>query len=98
MSKYIPIKQIISLEINVSEKIDNENLKDFVLTSLSINNKIFSNKDLIYNSHIDKLNQYQMIVIDKNYKYVAFQIFELLYKKKVEGLDLYLCDDFFLFI
>ena len=95
MSKYIPIKQIISLEINVSEKIDNENLKDFVLTSLSINNKIFSNKDLIYNSHIDKLNQYQMIVIDKNYKYVAFQIFELFYDKKVEGLDLYLCDDFF---
>ena len=33
MSKYIPIKQIISLEINVSEKIDNENLKDFVLTT-----------------------------------------------------------------
>ena len=95
MSKYIPIKQIISLEINVSEKIDNENLKDFVLTSLSINNKIFSNKDLIYNSHIDKLNQYQMIVIDKNYNYVAFQIFELFYDKKVEGLDLYLCDDFF---
>ena len=95
MSKYIPIKQIISLEINVSEKIDNEILKDFVLTSLSINNKIFSNKDLIYNSHIDKLNQYQMIVIDKNYKYVAFQIFELFYDKKVEGLDLYLCDDFF---
>ena len=42
------VEQIISLEINVSEKIDNENLKDFVLTSLSINNKIFSNKDLIY--------------------------------------------------
>jgi hypothetical protein len=95
MSKYIPNKQIISLEINVSEKIDNKNLKDFIFTSLSINNKKFSNNDFIYNTHIDKLNQYQIIVIDKNYKYVVFQIFELFYDKKVEGLDLYLCDDFF---
>ena len=55
MSKYIPIKQIISLEINVSEKIDNENLKDFVLTSLSINNKIFSNKDLEQIIHMLRL-------------------------------------------
>ena len=54
MSKYIPIKQIISLEINVSEKIDNENLKDFVLTSLSINNKIFSNKRKFRNKRYDK--------------------------------------------
>lgn len=44
MSKYIPIKQIISLEINVSEKIDNENLKDFVLTSLSMIIKFFQIK------------------------------------------------------
>lgn len=95
MSKYIPNKQIISLEINVSEKIDNKNLKDFIFTSLSINNKKFSNNDFIYNTHIDKLNQYQIIVIDKNYKYVVFQIFELFYDKKAEGLDLYLCDDFF---
>jgi hypothetical protein len=95
MLKFIPIEQIISLEIDVSEKIDNKNLKDFVLTSLNLNNKNFSSDTLMYVNYIEELKQYQIIVFTNEYKYVAFQIFELFYDKKVKGLDLYLCDDFF---
>ena len=47
MTNYACVKNIVSLEIDVSEKIDKENLKDFAFTSLILNNKNFSKNDLI---------------------------------------------------
>jgi hypothetical protein len=95
MLEFISLEQIISVEINVSEKIDDKNLKDFVLTSLELNNKTFNNNDLIYATYIEELNQYQIFILNNQYKIATFQVFELLYEEKSEGLDLYLADDFF---
>jgi hypothetical protein len=95
MLNIIPLEQLISIEINVSEKIDDKNLKDFVLTSLELNNKNYSNNDLIYATYIEELNQYQIFIVNYKYKIATFQIFELFYEEKTEGLDLYLADDFF---
>ena len=95
MTNYACVKNIVSLEIDVSEKIDKENLKDFAFTSLTLNNKNFSNNDLIYINYIEELKQYQILLITNNHKYLLFQIFELFYDKETRGLDLYLGDDFF---
>lgn len=95
MTNYACVKNIVSLEIDVSEKIDKENLKDFAFTSLTLNNKNFSNNDLIYINYIEELKQYQILLITNNHKYLLFQIFELFYDKETKGLDLYLGDDFF---
>lgn len=95
MTNYACVKNIVSLEIDVSEKIDKENLKDFAFTSLKLNNKNFSNNDLIYINYIEELKQYQILLITNNHKYLLFQIFELFYDKEIKGLDLYLGDDFF---
>ena len=95
MSTYIPIKEIISLELDVTEEINNKNLKDFVLTSLSLNNKIVKNDDLVYVNYIKELKQYQILVIESKYKYAYFQVFEIFYSEKNLSFDLYLCSDFF---
>lgn len=95
MQDYIPLEQIISIEIAVSEKIDDKNLKDFVLTSLKLNNKDYNKNDLIYATYIEELNQYQIIIINNQYRQGTFQVFELFYEKKSKGIDLYLADDFF---
>jgi hypothetical protein len=95
MTKYIPIEQIISLEIDVSEQIDNNSLKDFVLTSLTLNNKEYASTDIIYATYIQELKQYQILLINNQYKNAPFQVFELFYEKKVAGFDLYLTNDFF---
>lgn len=95
MFNYIPLEQLIILDVNVSEKIENKNLKKFIFTSLKLNNKIYNNDDLIYVNYIEELKQYQILLINKNYKNGIFQIFELFYKEKSFGLDLYLSDDFF---
>jgi len=53
MTNYACVKNIVSLEIDVSEKIDKENLKDFAFTSLILNNKNFSKNDLIFEGLIE---------------------------------------------
>ena len=95
MTNYACVKNIVSLEIDVSEKIDKENLKDFAFTSLILNNKNFSKNDLIYINYIEELKQYQILLSTNAHKYLFFQIFELFYDKEIKGLDLYLGDDFF---
>ena len=95
MTNYACVKNIVSLEIDVSEKIDKENLKDFAFTSLILNNKNFSKNDLIYINYIEELKQYQILLSTNAHKYLLFQIFELFYDKETKGLDLYLGDDFF---
>lgn len=95
MQKYISTDQIISLELDVSEKIDNNSLRNFVLTSLDLNNKEYSSSDLIYATYIEELKQYQILLINSRFPKAEFQVFELLYEKKSEGLDLYLSDKFF---
>ena len=95
MTKYISSDQIITLELDVSEEIDNNSLRNFVLTSLNLNNKEYSANDLIYTTYIKELKQYQILLINNKFSKAEFQVFELFYKDKAEGLDLYFCDKFF---
>ena len=95
MINYISTEQIFSLELDVSEEIDNNSLKNFVTTSLNLNNKEYSNNDLIYATYLQELKQYQIILIDNNFTNAEFQVFELFYDDISEGVDLYLTDKFF---
>ena len=95
MTNYAALEEIISIEVDVTEKIAEDNIKKFAFSSLSLNNKNFSNNDLIYINYIKQLKQYQIILINNNYKYLPFQIFEQFYNKQTKGFDLYLCDNFF---
>ena len=95
MTEYISTDQIITLELDVSEEIDNNSLRNFVLTSLNLNNKEYLANDLIYTTYIKELKQYQILLINNKFSKAEFQVFELFYKDKAEGLDLYLCDKFF---
>ena len=60
MNNIVPIPQISYFEIDVSEKIEDKNLKDFILTSLTLKNVDFNDENKILVNFISQLNQYQI--------------------------------------
>lgn len=94
MQNFSSTSQINFLEIEVSEEIDIKNLKKFISTSLSLNNKHLTSKDRIYLNYIKELKQYQIFILGKEYKYFDFQVFEQFFDKKDE-YNLYICNNFF---
>ncbi len=97
MLDFIPINEIKSLFIDVSEEIENKNLNKFILTSLQLNNFEINKNDFIHINFINELKQYQILVFPKEYKNLIFQIFEIFYVDKTDlnNFDLYLTNDFF---
>ena len=97
MLDFIPINEIKSLFIDVSEEIENKNLNKFILTSLQLNNFQINKNDFIHINFINELKQYQILVFPKEYKNLIFQIFEIFYVDKTDlnSFDLYLTNDFF---
>lgn len=94
----LPINQVVYFEIDVSEKIEDKNLKDFIFTSLKLKNITYTNQDKLVVNFISQINQYQIFLLNKKFDFLEFQIFESLYENKnfVEDIyDLYICDNFF---
>lgn len=85
------------LEIEVSEKIEDSNLKKFLNTTLKLHNKNLSKKDKIYLIFLEQLNQYQIYILKFPYKSFEFLVFETFYENKIveNTYDLYICDEFF---
>lgn len=97
MLDFTPTNKIKSLLIDVSEEIENKNLKKFIFTSLKLNNFEVNKNDFVHINFIPELKQYQVLVFPKEYKNAIFQIFELFYLEKndLNNYDLYFTNDFF---
>ena len=97
MLDYTFCDEIKSLFIDVSEEIENKNLRKFIFTSLKLSNFEINKNDFIHVNFISELKQYQVLVFPKEYKNVIFQIFELFYleKKALNSFDLYFTNEFF---
>ena len=97
MSIYASNNEIKSLLIDVSEEIENKNLKKFIFTSLKLNNFEISKNDFVHINFISELKQYQVLTFPNHYKNTIFQIFELYYldEKDLNKFDLYFNNDFF---
>ena len=97
MSNFALNNEIKSLLIDVSEEIENKNLKKFIFTSLKLNNFQITKNDFVHINFISELKQYQVLTFPNHYRNSIFQIFELYYlnKKDLNKFDLYFCDDFF---
>lgn len=90
---------LILLQIEVSEKIENKNLKNFISTNFELKNITLNKNDKIFINYIEELKKYQIFVLDENYDFFNFQVFEQFYKeessKEQNSFDLYLCNGFF---
>ena len=96
MLEIAPNNQIKSLFVDVSEEIENKNLKKFVSTTLNLNNIVLNKNDFLYINFISEINKYQILIFPKEFKYMVFQIFEQLYiDKNINKYDLYLTESFF---
>ena len=83
MLNYTPCDEIKSLFIDVSEEIENNNLKKFIFTSLKLNNFEINKNDFLLINFIHELKQYQVLIFSKEYKNAIFQIFELYYLEEM---------------
>lgn len=97
MSNFTQANEIKSLFIDVSEEIENTNLKKFIFTSLKLKNLIINKNDFVHINFISELKQYQILIFPNHHKKAIFQIYELFYldKKELDSFDLYLAEDYF---
>ncbi len=96
MLEIAPFNQIKLLFVDVSEEIENKNLKKFISTTFILNNLTLNKNDFLYINFITEINKYQILIFPKQFKYMVFQIFEHLYiDKDSNNYDLYLTNSFF---
>lgn len=97
MSNFAQANEIKSLFIDVSEEIENKNLKKFIFTSLKLKNLLVNKNDFLHINFISELKQYQILIFPTHYINATFQIYELFYldKKESDSFDLYLAEDYF---
>jgi hypothetical protein len=97
MLNFVLPHKIKSISIDVSEKIENKNLKKFIFTSLKLNKHNINKDDFVHINFIEELKLYQILIFPNNYKHTIFQIFNRFYinKKDLESFDLYITKEFF---
>ena len=97
MKNILPQEKLTLLEIEVSEKIDNKNLKNFIYTNFKLKNITTNKNDKIFLIYIKELKKYQIFILNEKYDFFEFQVFEQFYENKEEfgKVDLYLSEDFF---
>ncbi|MGB5793191.1 hypothetical protein [Poseidonibacter sp.] len=97
MKQIANIKDIRTIIVNVSEKIEDKYLQDFTYNSLNLQKINHDKNDFIFTNYLPYSNNYQIIIINKKYKYILPQILEMYYvnKKNINSFDLFILDDFF---
>lgn len=97
MLNFVLSNKIKSIAIDVSEEIDNKNIKKFIFTSLKLNKHNINKDDFVHINFINELKQYQILIFPNNYKHTIFQIFNQFYvnKKDLASFDLYITKEFF---
>jgi len=88
--------EINTLLIDVTLKIDENNIKEFVYTSLELNAVEYSQDDIILLNYLYESNIYQVSIFNKKNKYPIFEIFRVYYLNKTvkNEYDLFLNKNF----
>ena len=76
MLNYTPCDEIKSLFIDVSEEIENNNLKKFIFTSLKLNNFEINKNDFLLINFIHELKQFQKSIKMQFSKYLNYIIWK----------------------
>lgn len=97
MNDFSSLENLTLFEIEVTQKISDSNIRNFLLSFFKIQNFTYKDTDEIFLSYIDELEIYQLLIFSEEKRYFDFQLFEEYYKEiKVENsIDLYICNNFF---
>lgn len=97
MNNFSSLENLTLFEIEVTQKISDSNIRNFLLSFFKIQNFTYKDTDKIFLSYIDELKIYQLLIFSEEKRYFDFQLFEEYYKEiKVENsIDLYICNNFF---
>lgn len=97
MNQIANIKDIKTILIDVSEKINEKNLQEFTYNYLNLKKIDYSKNDLLYSKYLEQSKKYQITIINKKYKYIIPDVFIVYYydKKDINTYDLFITEDFF---
>lgn len=96
MLEFLNLTNLIIIDLEVSEKIENKNLKNFLSTALKLKNINLEAKNKILFNYIEELNEYQIIIAKDEFLYFEFQIFDIYLKdKKQNKYELIFTEEFF---
>lgn len=87
-------QDINTVLLDVNEEIKQNNLRKFILTSLSLEN-IELKQENLYVSYLSRSNKYQVFIFDKKFSFLELDIFQCFYENKSDSIDIFLCDEFF---
>lgn len=85
------LKNLKTILIDVNEQIDKKYIHDFILSSLTLNNIDYENKQVKY-LYLSDSSKYQIFIYEKDIKYLFFEYFQKNYKKTSSSNDLYIFD------
>ena len=67
MKNILPEEKLTLLEIEVSEKIDNKNLKNFIYTNFKLKNITTNKNHKTFLIYIKELKKYQIFILNEKY-------------------------------
>ena len=73
MKNILPQEKLTLLEIEVSEKIDNKNLKNFIFTNFKLKNITTNKNDKTFLIYIKELKKYQIFILNEKYDFLNFK-------------------------
>lgn len=96
MLEFLNLTNLIIIDIEVSEKIESKNLKNFLSTTLKLKNINLKSKEKILFNYIEELKEYQIIIAKSDFLYFEFQVFDEFLKDKNQNLyQVVFCQNFF---
>jgi len=88
-------KDTLVIETEVSEKIDDIYLKDFVVSNLKLKNISLGPKDRVFINYLINTYEYQIIILKEPFSYFEFEPLAIFYdNKKLTSYTLFICSDF----
>lgn len=96
MTPFISTKELFIVEIEVTEKIENSNLKSFTLQNLKLKNIKLENCEKLYINYVEKINEYQIFMVNQKFSFFEFEVLYKFYENRdFIGYELFICDNFF---
>ena len=84
------------VDIEVTEKIDDRYLKNFIFSNLKLKNISLENSEKLYINYLEYAKEYQVFLVNSQFSFFDYEVFYSYYENRdFEGFELLICSNFF---
>jgi hypothetical protein len=99
MNGFFGLENLEIIELEVSEEIEKNSLKNFISTSLELKNQKPTRNEKIILNYIEELKIYQIVLLKESFKNIELELFLKLYERyKTDDSFAFLYKNYFLII